>query len=89
MFTLCVNSTYTASVTDYPLGDVYGLGYRKLTMNRIEYATRQKCIHLIFLPNKILQNLINFKAKDVMYLGVASWKLVFFIFLLAYVNFRY
>ena len=71
MFTLCVNSTYTASVTDYPLGDVYGLGYRKL-MNRIEYATRQKCIHLIFLPNKILQKLINLKAKGVMYLGVPS-----------------
>ena len=53
MFTLSVNSTYTASVTDYPLGDVYGLGYRKLK-NRIEYATRQKCIHLIFFPNKIL-----------------------------------
>ena len=71
MFTLCVNSTYTASVTDYPLGDVYGLGYRKL-MNWIEYATRQKCIHLIFLPNKILQNLINLKAKGVMSLGVPS-----------------
>ena len=67
MFTLCVS----ASVTDYPLGDVYGLGYRKL-MNRIEYATRQKCIHLIFFPNKILQNLINLKAKGVMSLGVPS-----------------
>ena len=71
MFTLCVNSTYAASVTDYPLGDVHGLGYRKL-MNRIEYATRQKCIHLIFLPNKMLQNLINLKAKGVMFLGVPS-----------------
>ena len=71
MFTLCVNSTYTASVTDYLLGDVYGLGYRK-RKNRIEYATRQKCIHLIFFPNKILQNLINLKAKGVMSLGAPS-----------------
>ena len=30
MFTLCVNSTYTASVTDYHLNDMYGLGYWNL-----------------------------------------------------------
>ena len=76
MFTLCVNSTYTASVTNYPLGDVYGLGYRKL-MNRIEYATRQKCIHLIFFPNKILQNLINLKAVLIDYFYRDKMKIVF------------
>ena len=71
MLTMCVNSTYTASVIDYDLGDVYGLGYWK-HMNWIECATRQKCIHLIFLPNKILQNLITLKAKGVMSLGEPS-----------------
>ena len=71
MLTMCVNSTYTASVIDYDLVDVYGLGYWK-HMNWIDCATRQKCIHLIFLPNKILQNLINLKAKGVMSLGEPS-----------------
>ena len=71
MFMLCVNSSYTASVANYRLGDDNILGYWKLK-NWIEYATCPKCIHLILHPNKNTSKFNNLKAKGIMSLSVPS-----------------